>query len=336
MMTPQLSIMFIITGSLLLLFLGIYIVISNFFRIYHLSRRLEAYTIDSLIEPGSSVGDTLYLVGLDILERLSRSISKFQIFKRYSKRYETYLIQKETNDLFLIEFLSKKIIWASFFLGFYLFSCGFHIFLPSVFGTLFFILLGFFLPDIYWESKKRARIHQIEEDLIKAITIMGNSLKAGKSITQSLEAVSKEIVGPLKEEFDKMNLDLKFGLDLETVFERFSHRVPTEDVNYITTSLIILNRTGGDISTIFESIEANFLERRKLIQELKATTASANAIFKILVSLPFIIVLIIHIFNRTYFEAFFKSPIGYLLLFLTIALYLIYLVIIHNIMRIED
>ena len=291
MMTPQLSIMFIITGSLLLLFLGIYIVISNFFRIYHLSRRLEAYTIDSLIEPGSSVGDTLYLVGLDILERISRSISKFQIFKRYSKRYETYLIQKETNDLFLIEFLSKKIIWASFFLGFYLFSCGFHIFLPSVFGTLFFILLGFFLPDI---------------------------------------------VGPLKEEFDKMNLDLKFGLDLETVFERFSHRVPTEDVNYITTSLIILNRTGGDISTIFESIEANFLERRKLIQELKATTASANAIFKILVSLPFIIVLIIHIFNRTYFEAFFKSPIGYLLLFLTIALYLIYLVIIHNIMRIED
>ncbi|MDE5587489.1 MAG: type II secretion system F family protein, partial [Bacilli bacterium] len=283
----------IVVGILLFLGLGVYLLISKFYGVFRLSRRLENYTIEPLAEHESSVGDSVYLVGLDMLERISGWLGKSEMVGEYSKRYEIYLTNKETSNFSLIEFIAKKMIWGILFLGFYFLLCGLRIYTPSILWTLFFFLVGFFLPDIYWESRRRKRMNQIEEDLLKSVTIMGNSFKAGKSIIQSLEIVSKELSGPLGEEFYRMHVDLKFGLELEMVLDRFYQRVPIEEVRYITTSLIILNRTGGNISDIFESIEANFLDQRKLTKELKSTTASASAISKILMFLPFFIVLLI-------------------------------------------
>ena len=325
----------IIVGILLFLFLGVYLLISKFYRVYRFSRRLENYTIDPLVTHDSSVGDSVYLVGLDLLERLSRWLGKSEMVAEYSKRYEIYLTHKETSNLSLIEFISKKMVWGILFLGFYFLLCGLQIYIPSIFWSLFFFILGFFVPDIYWESMRRKRTHQIEDDLLKAVTIMGNSFKAGKSISQSLEIVSNELSGPLGEEFYRMHVDLKFGLDLEMVLERFYQRVPIEEVRYITTSLIILNRTGGNITDIFESIEINFLDQRKLNKELKSTTASADAISKILMFMPFLIVLLIRFLNPTYFEVLFKTTLGFLFLFIIIVLYIIYIVVIHHIMKID-
>ncbi len=325
----------IVIGILLFLFLGVYLLISKFYGVYRLSKRLESYTIEPLVEHGSSVGDSVYLVGLDMLERLSRWLGKSELVGEYSKRYEIYLTHKETSSFCLIEFIAKKMVWGILFLGFYFLLCGFQIYEPSILWTLFFFLFGFFLPDIYWEVKRRKRTSQIEEDLLKAVTIMGNSFKAGKSITQSLEIVSKELSGPLGEEFYRMHVDLKFGLELEMVLERFYQRVPIEEVRYITTSLIILNRTGGNISDIFESIETNFLDQRKLTKELKSTTASADAISKILMFLPFFIVLLIRFLNPTYFNVLFQTTLGFLLLFIIIVLYIIYIIVIHHIMKID-
>ncbi len=328
-------VIYIFLVGFLLLCIGIIIISRRFLRVCKLTKRLESYTIESLVHPKNSFGDSLYFVGLDILDRISEWLSKFELFQIYSQRYEIYITHREDSSNLLIEFIAKKFLWSFLFLGAYFLLCGFQIYSPSVFLGFLVFILGFFVPDFYWAANKRARDHRIEEDLFKAITIMGNSFKAGKSIGQALEIVAEELPGPLGYEFSRMHIDLNFGLELEMVLERFYTRVPLEDVRYITTSLTVLNRTGGNITDIFESIETNFLDRKKIKQELKATTASADLIFKVLAFLPFIIVLCLQLLNPSYFEALFQTALGIVLLLVTIALYILYIVLIHRIMKIE-
>ena len=60
--------------------------------------------------------------------------------------------------------------------------------------------IGFFVPDILLFSRRFIRKKEMENDLLKAVTIMNNSFKSGRSIIQTIEIVSEELDGPLQEE----------------------------------------------------------------------------------------------------------------------------------------
>lgn len=322
-------------GTMLFIALCVYVVVSKFLRAYRFSKRLGNYTIEPVQKYGTSIGDRFYVVGLDFLNRFSGFLAKIPGIEKLGKKYEVYLVKEGHNDSSFLEFIAIQGIWGLFFLGLYFILCGIGVYQPSIFFALFFFFLGFFLPNVYWEIGRMKRNQQIEDDLLKAITMMGNAFEVGKSITQALEIVSRELDGPLGEEFYKMNIDLKFGLELEMVLERFYERVPIEEVHYITTSLIILNRTGGNISKIFSSIKENFIDQRRLSQELKSTTASASLVCKILMCMPFIIVLMIRLLSPSYFQNLFAFWIGLILLMIIVLLYTIYILVIHHIMKID-
>ena len=93
--------------------------------------------------------------------------------------------------------------------------------------------------------------NRLENDLLQAIIIMNNAFKSGRSISQAIELVTKELKGPIAEEFKKMSLELSFGLSIDVVFKRFGERVKIDEINYLTSSLSILNKTGGNIIKVF-------------------------------------------------------------------------------------
>ena len=153
---------------------------------------------------------------------------------------------------------------------------------------------------------------------------------------QAIKIVSEELTGPISNEFKKMYIDLTFGLSLEDVFSRFSKRINIKEVKYITTSLTILNKTGGNIVKVFSSIERSFFNSRKMEEELKSLTASARAIHKILVSIPVVLYAIIFILNPAYFIPMFQDPLGIMIIIIIILLYVIYILIVKKIMNIKE
>ena len=55
---------------------------------------------------------------------------------------------------------------------------------------------------------------------------------------------------------------MKYGLSVDTVFERFARRVKLQEAVYVSSSLTVLNKTGGNIVEVFSSIEKLYLIRR--------------------------------------------------------------------------
>ena len=205
------------------------------------------------------------------------------------------------------------------------------------FGEVFIsLLVGFFLPDIFLISRRMVIKREIQNDLLKAITIMNNSFKSGRSIMQTVEIVSEELEGPLRDEFKQMVVDLNYGLTIENALERLQERVMVDDIKYISTSLTILNKTGGDIVKVFSSIEKTFFSNRKLEEEMKTLTASAKFLYYVLLVVPVVFVLIIGLLDPSYFAPLFSNVLGYMILFIIVSLYILYIIVVKRIMRIKE
>lgn len=200
---------------------------------------------------------------------------------------------------------------------------------------LFAGVVGFSIIHLITIVKKRITKKQIETDLLKAISLMNNAFQSGRSIIQAIQTVAIELDGPLSLEFSKIHQDMLHGLSFETAFIRFQNRVNIEEISYITASLSILNKTGGNIKEVFNAIENNFYTRRKLEMELKATIASSRLVFQFLIFLPIFLWVVIGFMNPSYFTIFFQSTLGMLLFVIILCIYLIYIIVIRSIMKIE-
>jgi tight adherence protein B len=191
------------------------------------------------------------------------------------------------------------------------------------------------LPNIYLALAYGRKRKLVEDDLLRAITIMNNSFKSGSNVTKAVETVIDELEGPIKDEFKKILIDINYGLSLDVVFNRFYQRVKIEDAQYLTSSLALLNKTGGNIVKVFSLIEKTFYDKKKLRNELKSLTASSVFVFRFLLFLPFVFILLILIFNPAYFNPLFKHTIGTLVIGLIILLYIIYALVVKKVLKVN-
>ena len=271
-----------------------------------------------------------------INKKISKILSSSSVAKDYSKKYEKYIIRTKNTTTTGMNFISTKFIFGMVFIVIIMLSDVLRYEGITLLQILTAFLIGFFVPDLYWHSKDKLRKRQIEKDMLKAIIIMNNSFKSGLSIMQAIYMVSNELEGPIAEEFKKMYMDISFGLDMDIVFERFAKRVNTEEAYYITTSLSVLNKTGGNIVQVFASVERSAFTRKKLKEELEALSASANAIYKILICIPIFFAAIILLLRGDYFLPLITTSTGRLILILILLIYFSYIFIVNRIVKMKE
>ena len=235
-----------------------------------------------------------------------------------------------------MDFVSKKIIISFLFLLIVIIYNVFRYQHVSLLQAIVAIVFGFYTLDILKISTNKVLEKKRHNELLRAITIMNNSFKSGHSIMQSIKLVSDELDSDLGVEFKKMYVDLTYGLSLDVVFKRFESRVNMDEVKYITTSLKILNETGGDIVKVFESVEKTFFNNKKLDDELNNLTAASKLLYTILLCIPIIFVAVIYVLDNTYFLPLISSTMGYLVMFICVLLYISYIVIVKKVLKAGD
>ena len=307
--------------------------IIKIFKVVKLEERLDPYVIKPLKNDTITTSEKLRRIYTSFLDMFSSKLKKSVVATKYSKKLEKYTsvsgVHKTGYDI-----LSGKIIIACAFTIFAIIIKAFQFKLLGSVETLGIFTLGFFVLDIYLFAKYKVFRWTLENDFIAAITIMNNSFKSGRSITQAIEIVGQEVEGVIGSEFKRMNLELIYGLDIEQVFKRFAKRVQLEEASYLTASLTILNKTGGDIIKVFSSIERSLFDKRKLRLELKSLTSGSRIIVYVLLAIPFFFILVISLINPGYFLPFITTDIGRILLIFMIIYYIIFVVVVRRIMKV--
>lgn len=321
-----------------LLILTIFGVILYLLRLFHtikLEKRLSPFSVTSNKENELSLFDNIYSFIWIIIKKVSKILKKSVFLTNYSTKYNKYITFEEKDIKEDIDYISIKFLLAISVIILSLITLMFHTFNLDLMFIIFIFLLSFFIPDIILNLEYKQKRKKIEEDLLKAIIIMNNAFKSGRNIVQAVEIVKTELDGPIEDEFKKIYLDITYGLELDVVFNRFYERVRLDDAKYITSSLTLLNKTGGDIIKVFSMIEKSIFDKKNLKNELNSLTASSKFVFKMLVAMPFILVLFIFILNRNYFNPLISTPIGIIILLFTILLYILYILVIKKVLKVD-
>jgi len=196
-------------------------------------------------------------------------------------------------------------------------------------------IIGFYVLDIVLYIQNKVNKKKVENDILRAVIIMNNAFRSGKSTIQAVEIASEKLPNPIGLEFKRIYEEMKYGLATEVVFDRFAKRVSIEEAEYLSSSLTILNKTGGNIVAVFNSIEKTLFDKKKLKEELKNSTTVSKLVVKVLLLVPIFFVLIIYLLNPSYFEPFFSSAIGYLLLGIIIVMFIIYAYLLNRIVKVD-
>ena len=312
-----------------LIVLSIIILLFKLHKAIKLDRRIGRYSLRMNTSDELSYFDKLgekYQVFVKRCKKNGRLV-------KYSKSYEKYSSTMDGVDA--IVFVINKLIIAFSFVLLVIVSYTIQGKLIGLFGFIISFVIGYYIYDIYLIMAKKRRTQKIKNEMLRAVIIMNNAFKAGKSTLQAVNIASQDLPYPISKEFEKIGQDMAYGLSVDVAFNRFAKRVKLEEANYIASVLTILNKTGGNIINVFSSIEKTLFDKKKLEEDLKNSTAASNLVVKFLMVIPILFVLIIYIVSPTYFEPLFSSTLGYMVIFIIVMMFVIYIYLLNKIMKVR-
>lgn len=296
-------------------------------------RRIARYSISPLEYKDKSFADIVYDKYYKEVTKLSKILNRSKFITKKSLKYEKYLGYLPNFEV--IDFISNKIIISIIYIIITIFSITLQTRVVTILELIINLTIGYYLLDIYLYYRQKYMKKVIEKQVLKAVIVMNNAFKAGKSTMQAIYIASQELAPPLNYEFKRMYNEMQYGLSIDVVFDRLSKRVDNEAIQYLASSLIILNKTGGNIIKVFSSIERTLFDNQKLNEELKNLTASSNIIVKILLCIPFIFTFLIFILSPTYFNPLFESSLGHVVILLIILIFVSYIWFLQKIMKVK-
>jgi len=170
-------------------------------------------------------------------------------------------------------------------------------------------VIGFFAPRFYVKRQQKKRLERFSEQLPDMLSLMVNGLRAGFSTAQAMEAVSKEMPPPLKDEVRRVVQEMQLGISMEQALENMLRRIPSEDLDLIITAINVQREVGGNLAEILDTIAYTIRERIRLKGEIRVLTSQVMYSGRFLALLPAIMTAVLMLANREYMMSVFQPGI---------------------------
>jgi tight adherence protein B len=194
---------------------------------------------------------------------------------------------------------------------------------------------GAWLPLTYVRRKAAERVKKFEEQFPDCLEFISRSMRAGHAFSVSLEMVYREFSDPLAGEFRRTFEEQNLGQPLEIVLKKLSQRIPSMDVQFFVSAVLLQKRTGGNLAELLDKLAHIIRERFKLRARVRAISAQGLMSGRILASIPLAVAALMFVVNPDYARFFVDDPMGHQMVAGALTLLGIGYMIIRKIVTIE-
>src|ERR1700677_1145508 len=191
------------------------------------------------------------------------------------------------------------------------------------------------LPLLYVIRKRKARLRRFEELFPDSLEFVSRSMRAGHAFSVSLEMIHREFQEPLSGEFRRTFEEHNLGLPLDVALQKLAKRVPSLDVHFFVSAVLLQKRTGGNLAEILDKLAYVIRERFKLRGRIRAISAHGRMTGIALSCIPIGVAVLMFYTNPDYVRFFFLDDIGNIMLGAAVALRITGYVIMKQITNIE-
>jgi len=169
-------------------------------------------------------------------------------------------------------------------------------------------------PVLFILRKRKGRLHRFEEIFPDALEFVSRSMRAGHAFSVSLEMIHREFQEPVAGEFRRTFEESNLGLPIEIALQKLATRVPSLDVHFFVSAVLLQKRTGGNLAEILDKLAYVIRERFKLRGRIRAVSAHGKMTATALSAIPAAVAVLMFYTNPDYVKFFFKDDTGNIML----------------------
>ena len=170
-------------------------------------------------------------------------------------------------------------------------------------------VVGFFIPRFYVKRQQAVRLAKFDDQLADMLNLIVNGLRAGYSVMQALEAVSRELPAPISDEFRRVVQEMQIGISMEKALDNLLRRIPSEDLDFVVTAINVQREVGGNLAEILDTISFTIRERVRIKGEIRIMTAQVRTSGAVLSMIPIFLAIALFFVSPEYIGGFFnESP----------------------------
>ncbi|MGI4831649.1 MAG: type II secretion system F family protein [Janthinobacterium lividum] len=194
---------------------------------------------------------------------------------------------------------------------------------------------GVLTPYFFLRRAKTKRLKAFTDALPDATDLMARALRAGHSTGSSIEIIAEQSPRPLSDEFGRCFQRQKFGIPFRDAMLELGERVPSKDLHFLITAILVQKETGGDLTQILDRTTSVIRERIRIEGEVRSYTAQGRLTGWILSAFPLVMLVLINLFSPGYTHVLFVDPLGLKLIYGGVGLITVGALIIRKIVDVK-
>jgi tight adherence protein B len=190
-------------------------------------------------------------------------------------------------------------------------------------------------PLWYVRRKARLRMHAFEEQFPDCLEFVSRSMRAGHAFSVAIEMAYREFSEPLAGELRRTFEEQHLGQPLDIVLRKLTDRVPSMDVQFFVSAVLLQRRTGGNLAELLDKLAQLVRERFKLRARIRTVSAQGVMSGRILSAIPVAVGGMMFMANPQYARFFLDDPTGNQMLAAAMGMQVLGYLIIRKIVTIE-
>ena len=172
--------------------------------------------------------------------------------------------------------------------------------LAGLVGLAILLVLALVGPVAVLQGLVDRRAALFASQLPDVLKLTASSLRAGFSLLQGLDAVTRQVRDPSRSELQRVLAEARLGRPVEDALEDAAARIRNRDFAESVAAVRIQQEAGGNLATLFDMLAATMQQRLRLRREVRTLTAEGRASAWILAVLPVALGAFILAVNRPY------------------------------------
>ncbi|RII20705.1 Bacterial type II secretion system protein F domain protein [Streptomyces sp. YIM 130001] len=196
-------------------------------------------------------------------------------------------------------------------------------------------LIGLYGANVFLNWQRQKRIEAFIGQLPDLARLLANGTSAGLALRTSLAMAADELEAPAGEELTKVSNELALGRSIDDTLNELAERLPSRELIVLVTTLVLSNRSGGTIVGSLRNLTETLEERKETRREVRTMLSEVNATAFTIPCLGIGAMLMLNAMNEGALARVTGSPVGQILMLVSLALYTVGFVVIRRLGKID-
>lgn len=156
--------------------------------------------------------------------------------------------------------------------------------------TLLGLLFPVFAPKLIVNFVRERRMKRFRYQLPDALVIMSSSLRAGASLSTTLENLARETKPPLSQEFSLLQRNQRIGMSFEEALAKMEDRIPLQELSLFSAGVRISREAGGNLGEMLDSLADTMFRTMQTEGKIRSLTSQGKMQGLVMSGLPILMI----------------------------------------------